>query len=165
MWSVRRAGNRCVTLRPTLALSEETAAAILSESAARLPNETGGILVGCAGAQAIEVVVAVGPGPRATHRRAYFRRDGDYAQGELDQIYVASNRRHDYLGEWHSHPLPVGPSGRDRHSMEWIARNPDYDCPEPLLVLSQRGREGEWGLAAFQWTAGQLVRIPLAIAS
>ncbi len=164
MWSVRRARSCCVKVRPTLSLTDEATALILGESAARLPNESGGILVGRDGADTIEVVVAVGPGPGAIHRPAYFRRDGDYAQGELDRHYVGSGGRHDYLGEWHSHPHPVGPSGRDRRSMEWIAYNPDYDRAEPILILSQRDRKGTWNLLAFRWTAGQLVGMSLAVA-
>lgn len=161
---MQRAGSCCMTARPTLALSEEATTCILGESAAGFPTETGGILVGCNGTHTIEVVFAVGPGPGAIHQPTFFRRDGDYSQRQLDRLYVGSGGNHDYLGEWHSHPRPGGPSGRDCRSMEWIARHPDYNRAEPVLVLSQRNLRGAWRLLGFRWVAGQLVAMPLTVA-
>lgn len=147
----------------SLRLLRPAADRILAESAARHPLETGGILIGRLDARRAEVVDAVGPGPAAEHGPARFVRDGLYAQAELDALYVRSDGLHDYLGEWHSHPAPVGPSPRDRASISWIGRNPAYNCPHPLLIICQHRRSRGWRLYGYHWTGTLLVRVPVEV--
>jgi integrative and conjugative element protein (TIGR02256 family) len=144
-------------------LSRAAADRIIVESASRYPLETGGILLGRLDGDRAEVVDAGGPGPEAEHGPAWFVRDGLHAQAELDAQYAQSNGRHDYLGEWHSHPAPVGPSPRDRASLSWIARNRAYDCPHPLLVICQRGRSGGWRLLGYRWTGMLLKKVAVEV--
>jgi integrative and conjugative element protein (TIGR02256 family) len=92
--------------------------------------ETGGILIGRIEGDRVIVAHAVGPGPNAIHEPAKFLRDGDYAQQQLDEYVTMSEAIDDYIGEWHSHPLPVGPSMRDRESMSWISTRPAYNQVE-----------------------------------
>lgn len=142
-------------------LSRAAADRILAESAARHPLETGGILIGRLDADRAEVADAVGPGPAAEHGPARFVRDGLHAQAELDALYARSGGRHDYLGEWHSHPAPVGPSPRERASISWISRNPAYNCPHPLLFICLRSPRGKWQLCGYVWTGMSLVALGL----
>ncbi len=41
-----------------------------------------------------------------------------------------------YIGEWHFHPFmsPV-PSGTDLRQIRAIARDRDYQCPVPILIV------------------------------
>ena len=137
---------------------------MVDESRARAPRETGGILVGRIEGAVTVVVHAVGPGPAAVHGSAAFRRDGAYAQEQLDALYARSAGTLDYVGEWHSHVAPFGPSRLDGESMAWIARNPAYDRPWPVLVICRPADGPEWELAAFAWTGAHLTEIPLEIA-
>lgn len=147
----------------SLRLSRAAADRILAESASKYPLETGGILVGWLDSGRAEVVDAVGPGPTAEHGPARFVRDGLHAQAELDALFARSDGLHDYLGEWHSHPAPVGPSPRDRASISWIGRNPAYNCPHPLLIICQHGRLWGWRFRGYQWTGKLLVGVAVEV--
>lgn len=133
------------------------------ESQQKFPLETGGILVGRSDSTGIFVVHAIGPGPLATHERARFLRDGEYAQQELDSYVALSRESSDYIGEWHSHPAPVGPSSRDRDSMKWISNRESYNCAEPILIICVRNRRREWSPLGCQWRASELVSIPVVV--
>jgi integrative and conjugative element protein (TIGR02256 family) len=136
---------------------------MIEESARHLPDETGGILVGRIRDDQSEVILAVGPGPGAIHRRAHFRRDGNFSQQELDAIYERFAGEYDYVGEWHSHPVAGGPSPRDRESMRWIAQNERFNLDRPLLILCRRTWRRAWKPVGFQWSSGRLVRVPVVI--
>jgi len=112
------------------------------------PKETGGILLGFDCGQALHVVGFGGPGPLARHSRSAFVRDGEFAQALLDEAVSSSDGHVDYLGEWHSHPAPVGPSNRDLASVEWISRNGRYASPQPLLIVVTKTHV-RWDLRAF----------------
>lgn len=133
------------------------------ESERKLPDETGGILVGRFQSGVLDVERIIGPGPNALHTRSGFRRDGAYAQQALNRLYDQSVGALDYVGEWHSHPYPVGPSPRDWRSMRWIAKNPHYAPKYPLLIIVQRTRAQAWKPVAFQWRTNTLVRLPVTI--
>ena len=142
-------------------LSEPLKLDLKTESSKKLPRETGGVLVGHRTSDGFFITGATGPGPKAVLTRSRFRRDGTYTQEEVDRLFVESAGREDYLGEWHSHPAPMGPSPKDHASMEWISKNRDYARPEPLLVIVQRALSLEWRLLAFVCRDGLLV--PIAV--
>jgi integrative and conjugative element protein (TIGR02256 family) len=124
------------------------------------PRETGGILLGFRCTTAVHVVGFGGPGPHARHAHASFTRDGRFAQQLLERNVEDSAGAVDYLGEWHSHPAAVGPSGRDAASIAWIAENALYDCSVPYLVVVIRERPS-WVFHAFAATDGRLVRVDI----
>ena len=133
------------------------------EADSKWPLETGGILLGSTKGGRIRVERATGPGPKAKHGLASFSRDGNFAQTELERAWIESDGAVDYIGEWHSHTLPIGPSGRDRKSIVFIASSPEYAAPEPLLLLCMpRGVIGRrvWEIRAYCLVAGRLVERP-----
>jgi integrative and conjugative element protein (TIGR02256 family) len=131
-----------------LIIDSELTKAVTAHCKRWAPKETGGILLGYRCDSAVHVTGFVGPGPRAKHTRASFIRDGEFAQRMLDEVVTGTGGRSDYLGEWHSHPAPVEPSGRDEKSIRWVAANAGYDCADPvLLVVTLAGRA--WSLRAF----------------
>jgi integrative and conjugative element protein (TIGR02256 family) len=134
---------------------------IEQESRERYPLETGGILIGRIEGDRVIVAHAIGPGPNAIHEPAKFLRDGDYAQQQLDEYVNVSEGIYDYIGEWHSHPLPVGPSMRDRESMSWISTRSAYNQEEPILILCQRIQLHQWALRGYRWHRARLRFVPV----
>jgi integrative and conjugative element protein (TIGR02256 family) len=129
-------------------------AEILREAKARLPCETGGILMGYRTGPAVVVTDAIGPGPKASHRRTSFAPDYSYQQGEIERIYSASGRRHTYLGDWHTHPgSNTIPCARDSTTLQRIAETPEARSPQPLMaILGYRKRC--WSLQIWQYNYG-----------
>lgn len=109
---------------------------IINECNNKFPKETGGILVGYIEYNVAVIIAASGPGPKATHHRSEFRRDGPFSQNYLDQSANQTSNQSDYLGEWHSHPRNVGPSKKDLASMVKIRTSPAYAIESPILGLS-----------------------------
>ena len=108
------------------------------------PNEVGGILAGYVNGKAIVVTEVVGPGPNATHERILFCPDHEYHLQEMSRIYQASNGEHTYLGDWHTHPDgPSVLSPLDKKTLRAIARAPEAQCPQPLMLLLSGGPE-DW---------------------
>lgn len=151
--------DSAVQLSVTLTASAREA--MEAESRSKLPNETGGILVGTVDSTVTTVWATVGPGSKARHGRADFVRDGEYAQRELDALVMASGGTWDYVAEWHSHTAVVGPSSRDLQSMVAISQLPGYDTPNPLLLICCRSSKQSWVTKAYQLRGASLVEIPV----
>jgi hypothetical protein len=115
----------------TIDMSETAQRALRHAAQQALPNETGGVLLGCIIDErpVIAEVVEI-KDPDATDR--------GYAipQGRVDDV-VSEARTRDprlgYLGEWHSHPSEAGPSPLDLATMLGAAQ--DSGMSEPILVL------------------------------
>jgi len=107
-------------------------------------HETGGILVGFRDGQNIIVTRAIEvPSPNATSHS--YRSDHTVAQIELERD--RSNHPADllsgYVGEWHTHPAPVGPSWIDRVSIGRIA----WRAEAPIaLVVCHAASATFWGM-------------------
>jgi integrative and conjugative element protein (TIGR02256 family) len=143
-----------------LVLSKTAAELLRREAGRKWPFETGGILLGSKSNGTVMVEHATGPGPKARHGVASFTRDGDYAQQELERLVEHSKGGVDYIGEWHSHTLPVGPSPRDRKSMALIAVSAAYNLDEPLLLLClprRIARRPTWTFRGYGFFRGSLV--------
>jgi hypothetical protein len=88
-----------------------------------------------------------------------FRRGTSGLQGLLNRFW---RREHQYyLGEWHFHPdaSPV-PSRVDNRQLAEIARDLQYRCPEPVLLIIGRSPPTRWDAAAFVFLRGR-GRVPL----
>lgn len=145
------------TGEPRVILTSAVAEAMREESEYRFPAETGGVLVGHDDGRGRTIITAAtGPGPQAMHSRNRFRRDGTYAQAEVDRLHALSDGGDDYVGEWHSHPDGGGPSGVDFDSMAWVGTNTRYSRNKPFLVIVQRSRSQVWQLRVFRWGQGRL---------
>lgn len=146
--------------RPIL-LPRCVATQIRRECAAGLPAETGGVLVGYETEAGTQITHVTGPGPRAKRTRSRFRRDGAYTQAEVDRAHDESGGREDYVGEWHSHPDPVGPSGIDCGSMEWVSKNARYRRSNPVMILARRTKFRRWKLEGYRWNEARLLAVPI----
>lgn len=116
-------------------LSPKAVFQMTEESQAMYPQETGGILIGWKDGNTFYIEIAIGPGPKAIHKRSRFTRDGDFSQTQLDEIVVETADQWDYIGEWHSHPRKLGPSVKDLNSLRKIQMDSSYNIIDPILGL------------------------------
>lgn len=127
---------------------------IASESAKQLPLETGGVLLGYREGRNIVVTHALTvDGRTATNR---YVRD-DVRANELLEEFLAGRADDDptgYIGEWHSHPVPSGPSPTDVAAMRAIAKT--SDGPIALLVYALGRTDPFIGLAAQRHRLGRI---------
>lgn len=100
-------------------------------------RETGGILVGYWSDNKIAVIThATGPGPDAHHGLSTFEPDSRFSQQQLNSIYMGSEGRLSYVGDWHTHPLgSLVPSDSDSETTFGVADDPTYRAPRPILML------------------------------
>ena len=111
---------------------------IIAETEAHPDVETGGLLLGFVDEDRTAVVVrATGPGPNAKRSRSEFRRDVEYAQGEVERAAAEYGDRGLYIGEWHSHLVPdPQPSALDAESLSGISAVPNYLTKCPVLLIA-----------------------------
>lgn len=123
-----------------LVLERRAWKALTAAAKRAIPREAGGILLGHFTSDGPRVVVApVVPDPRATRIR--YCRDAAVAERILQEHQHADpTGLLGYLGEWHTHPLPLGPSRTDLRSVRALAGEGGYDVT--LLVLSLSA--GRW---------------------
>lgn len=104
--------------------------------------ETGGVMAGEINENGdITITDVSGPGPRAVQKATKFEKDVEYCQQFLDKLYIKSNQKVVYVGEWHSHPsLNNHPSGTDIKSLTEISVQKNYltDCPV-MIIYSNTG--------------------------
>lgn len=131
----------------TLVIDPRAWASLSGEATAALPRETGGILLGHRTPGAIHVSQALTvPDARAT--RVRYRRDFDAAADLLKERLA-----HDdtgllgYLGEWHTHPLPIGPSSTDESAIRSLAADGNHDIALLVVALTSRGWRAHCRLA------------------
>jgi integrative and conjugative element protein (TIGR02256 family) len=107
---------------------------------ARLPNETGGVLMGVVdvAAKRIDIVDAWDQPPDSWGSPALFER----GTGGLEQrVFDAMKRTLDqvrYVGKWHSHPRnhPTSPSNIDVAQIVWLTDSLASDgCPALMIIV------------------------------
>ena len=107
-----------------------------SYSSQFLPKETGGILLGFEDDKKIYITHATEAGLNAKHSNFRFTRDQKYCKNELDRIFVETNCRCDYIGEWHSHPFNCSISPLDIISLISLKLNPSNNVDNPILLIN-----------------------------
>lgn len=145
---------------PRALLSEDAWLAMAKAAGQAHPSETGGVLIGVltrtGGVERPWVTDAL---EISSLRRghAYYELPPGSRENAVSRI-----RRRDprvgYLGDWHSHPADVGPSGTDATSIASIAVT--GDCAAPLLFVVRRSC-GEYQLDGWQWAGGALRRLSI----
>lgn len=154
-----RADNRVAGGR--LWLAPGVLEAMIVEAQRTEPLESGGVLLGWLGPDKTDVMAGMmlGPGPKATHKRARFAPDSSWQRREIARAYEESGRVLSYLGDWHSHPGGgETPSSRDERTARRIARHRAARAPEPLFLILAGGGE-EWRPAPYRHVARRLRRI------
>ena len=106
-------------------------------------SETGGILLGWRHSTGVYVCDVIEVPDRRASRNQYVRRHG-LASESLNRFLDTLPARSPvgYVGEWHTHPAPQGPSRTDRRQLKGISRHlHDYIA---LIVASHDPRSGVW---------------------
>jgi molybdopterin/thiamine biosynthesis adenylyltransferase/proteasome lid subunit RPN8/RPN11 len=133
-------------------ISEQAQRELRRLTAAALPNETGGVLVGCMIDERPVVTDIVEIHDDTATERHYRVPEGATANA----VDAARQRdaRLGYLGEWHSHPGGSGPSALDVAAMLGAAE--DSGTSEPVLVLVAPTGETPSTLSAYVTTPAGL---------
>ncbi|MBZ9801102.1 Mov34/MPN/PAD-1 family protein [Mesorhizobium sp. ES1-6] len=110
--------------------------------------ETGGILIGCYGADRWNAdIVEATPRPRGSLSGWFWFQRSKHGLASLleDRWRLGFH----YLGEWHFHPggAPT-PSGPDIRAMRRIASDEVYRCPSPILVILGGQPKTRWSISA-----------------
>lgn len=119
------------------------------------PNETGGVLVGYDAGNGLVVKAITGPGPNATHEPHGFEPDHEFQEKEVARLYAQSDRRHTYLGDWHSHPEGSSSlSAKDKRTLRTISKHKPARMPAPVMVILSG--LADWDIAAWRCWAPRL---------
>jgi proteasome lid subunit RPN8/RPN11 len=113
---------------------------------AALPHETGGILLGwtdTTGRVWIDRAIEV---PAATSGTYHYERTSDVAQAALDTALAGEPEGSPvgYVGEWHTHPAPAGPSDVDLDTLRGFADDAGHTLALVVLALQPDQSWGVW---------------------
>lgn len=141
---------------PSIDVRADAHETIASETAKRLPLETGGILLGYCEGESVVVAHALVVGGGGATKDRYVR--DDFRANERLAEFLAERAEDDpigYVGEWHSHPARSGPSTIDRDAMRAAAKA--AKGPLALLVFTPRDAGAYFGLIARRQRLGRVV--------
>lgn len=115
---------------------------------ARLPNETGGVLVGTIDRKnrAIHVVAALPAPPDSKERTTSFIRGVAGLRARVEEVSRLTQGQVEYIGEWHSHPPMAGTqaSHDDQQLYKWVYDELAEAEAPPIMVIA-----GEGGFSVF----------------
>lgn len=117
----------------------ETARLELEAAAATAHSmETGGILVGVHTVGERPWIVHAVEIPSTNSGSAHYVVPARRRREVVQRLRKQYDCRLGYLGEWHSHPLDVGPSPTDLDSIRGIAGDHAAGCARPVLLVARR---------------------------
>ncbi len=123
----------------TLCTDEGFIKKVHDEREKKLPNETGGVLVGSYDMQRkIVYVVDCLPSPSDSEEwPTHYIRGCQGLRSRIEEIQQITENQLRYVGEWHSHPpdCSVKPSQDDRKGFKWISHYMKQDGLPPLLLI------------------------------
>ena len=113
----------------------------------RLPNETGGVLIGASDMQRgiIYVFGAIASPEDSEETPTSYVRGSKELEQRVSEISKATADMLGYIGEWHSHPdgVSVRPSAKDRALLAWIKNNMQMDgIPGVMAIVGHDERIG-----------------------
>ena len=117
---------------------------------ARLPNETGGVLLGAFDLERKIVYVADAlPSPPDSVEWPILYIRGARGLGEqIEEVRGVTNRMLEYVGEWHSYPgKSCQPSDDDRTAFAWLSEAMDQEGLPALMLIVGEDEQG-WHLGA-----------------
>ena len=106
----------------------------------RLPNETGGVLLGHIDMlrHIIYVIDALPSPPDSIERPYSYIRGTRGLPDKVDEVRTNTNGALMYVGEWHSHPdqSDAYPSHADLRQLDWVAKyQAEYGWPGLIMVM------------------------------
>ena len=113
----------------------------------RLPNETGGVLIGASDMQRglIYLFGAIASPEDSEESPTSYVRGSKELEQRVSEISKATADMLGYIGEWHSHPdgVSIRSSAKDRALLAWIKSNMQMDgIPGVMAIVGHDGRIG-----------------------
>lgn len=130
--------------QPCRIVVEPSAWATVTTSASQQPErETGGILLGWRHNAGVCVAEFIEVPDRRSTRSSYMRRHVAAAQRLENALSgLPEGSPEGYVGEWHTHPEPQGPSRTDRSHLKQISKQ--HQETVTLIVVVYDPATGEW---------------------
>jgi len=142
----------------TLFLAGQLLAKLSELRAAKLPNETGGVLIGLydLDRKFIYVVDTVPSPPDSAEWPTLYIRG---AEGLLLEVEIFSKRTSgqlEYIGEWHSHPdkCPTLPSPDDIKVFAWLTEHMSVAGLPALMAIVGESNASSWFLGEMKESGG-----------
>ena len=134
----------------TLCWDERLVEKVYQWRAERLPNETGGVLVGTYDMQRkiIYVVDTLPSPPDSKEYPTLYIRGAEGLKAAVKEVARRTAGMLEYVGEWHSHPEGHGPalSDDDRDVLTWLTNLMAVDALPPLMLVAGDRYAFEWYL-------------------
>lgn len=126
--------------------------------ASKLPNETGGVLIGVYDLQrrTIYVVDTAPSPPDSAEWPTVYIRGSEGLLARVQELSGASGGQLEYIGEWHSHPdgCPTLPSSDDLKVFTWLTEHLAVaGLPALMAIVGDRG-SSSWYLGEMLQTGG-----------
>ena len=123
----------------TLCTDEEVMDKVYKARAEKLPNETGGVLVGTYDMQRkiVYVVDCLPSPPDSKEWPTVYIRGCQGLKTQVEKIKQVTDGQLNYVGEWHSHPprCSVQPSQADQEVFGWLSDLMKADGLPPLMLI------------------------------
>ena len=104
--------------------------------------ESGGVLLGTVHENGLLVTLATTPSRLDRQLRSLFERLPFGHRAVANRLWRSTGGTTRYIGEWHTHPLPIGPSTTDVHASGRLAVAGGHDIALLVLALGTRGWSG-----------------------
>ena len=129
----------------TIVLDTELLDTLARMRESRLPNETGGVLVGSRdrSRKILYVVDALPSPPDSEELKTSYIRGTKGLSEEVERIVRITGSNLDYIGEWHSHPdeHSVEPSTNDQKLLNWIRAGIEKAGETRLMCIIGEGKQ------------------------
>jgi integrative and conjugative element protein (TIGR02256 family) len=138
----------------TLSLDQRLLERLAELRAGKLPNETGGVLIGVYDLQrrVIYVVDTVPSPPDSAEWPTLYIRGSEGLLARVQELSSGSGGQLEYVGEWHSHPdgCPTLPSQDDLKVFTWLTEHmSDAGLPALMAIVG--------GFASSSWFLGEML--------
>lgn len=147
----------------TIVIDEELRSRLHSLRLAKLPNETGGVLIGLydLNRKRIYVVDTVPSPPDSAEWPTLYIRGAKGLWDEVNRIGEATSGQLEYIGEWHSHPdnCETLPSSDDIKVFAWLTEHLSIAGLPALMAIVGQSAFSSWFLDEIQpsgaWSVGK----------
>jgi integrative and conjugative element protein (TIGR02256 family) len=142
----------------SLALDDRVLARLAALRSAKLPKETGGVLIGTFDMQrkVVHVVDTIPSPPDSKEWPTLYIRGSQGLLKSVTETAEASGGQLEYVGEWHSHPdgCPTSPSDDDLKVFTWLTEHmSDAGLPALMAIVGDR-LGSSWYLGEMLTTGG-----------
>ncbi|MBN2138347.1 MAG: Mov34/MPN/PAD-1 family protein [Sedimentisphaerales bacterium] len=125
-------------------LTEDALSLMYEFRSNRLPNETGGVLLGTFDIpnKVIYVVLVLPSPPDSIEWPTVYRRGFKGLSRKIDALHQQTGGNLGYVGEWHSHPagVPALPSSLDQRAHDWLVEEMGCTGHPGLMLIKSDDR-------------------------